>query len=125
MVGGRQVKINQRQQEQGSESENNRAFLNLINSLRFKSTIKTYRLALENYMQFMNIKSFNYSSLLKPDNKTIEQQLIAYLVDIRRNQKLSHASSSTRLAALRKFYELNDVVLTKVTKCINFIPLIL
>ena len=38
-------------------------------------------------------------------------QLISYLIDLRRNQKLSHASLSIRLAALRKFYEMNDVVL--------------
>jgi hypothetical protein len=50
------------------------------------------------------------SSRVKQDNKIIEQKLIIYLVDLRRNQKLSHASLAIRLAALRKFHEMNDVV---------------
>ena len=48
---------------------------------------------------------------MKQDSKIIEQQLITYLVDLRRNQKLSYASLSIRLATLRKFYEMNDVVI--------------
>ena len=56
------------------------------------------------------IKTSNTSSLLKQDNKTIEQQMISYLLDMR-NQKLSYASLFTRLAALKKFYEMNDVTL--------------
>jgi integrase len=57
------------------------------------------------------IKDNSVSNLVKQDSKTTEQQLKTYLVDLRRNQKLSYASLSIRLAALRKFYEMNDVVL--------------
>ena len=97
--------MNQVHEQQGGGEE----YLNFINSLRSKATIKVYRLSIYHYMRF--IKTSNTSSLLKQDNKTIEQQIISYLVDMRRNQKLSYASLFTRLAALRKFYEMNDVIL--------------
>ena len=93
-------------QEQGLEGE--KEYLNFINSLRSKATIEVYRRAINHYMRFINID--NASSLMKQDTKTIEQHLISYLVD-QRSQKLSHAVLSMRLAALRKFYEMNDVVL--------------
>ena len=100
-------------QEQGQGLQGEKAYLNFINSLRSNATISVYRLAINHYMRFinMNIKTSNISSLLKQDNNTIEQQIISYLVDMRANQKLSYAILSMRLAALRKFYEMNDVVL--------------
>jgi site-specific recombinase XerC len=58
-----------------------------------------------------HIRAKDVSSLVKQDSRAIEQRLITYLVDLRRNQKLSHASLAIRLHALRKFYEMNDVVL--------------
>ena len=57
------------------------------------------------------IKTTSVSDLVNQDNKAIEQQLISYLVDLRINQKLSYAVLALRLAALRKFYEMNDVVI--------------
>lgn len=94
-------------QQQGWAEE--REYLNFIDSIRSEATVKVYRLSMDNYMRF--IKTSSFSSLLKQDNKTIEQQIISYLVDMRKNQKLSYALSSTRLAALKKFYEMNDVTL--------------
>jgi site-specific recombinase XerD len=98
----------QQQQQQGGVIRE-KEYLNFINSLRSKATIKVYRLSINNYMRF--IKTSNISSLLKQDHKTIESQIISYLVDMRGNQNLSYASLSLRLAALKKFYEMNDVVL--------------
>jgi hypothetical protein len=84
-------------------------YLNFINSLRSKATIKSYRLTINHYMQFQGVS--NISSLLKQDNKAIEQQIISYLVDMRLNQKLSYSILALRLAAVRKFYEMNDVII--------------
>lgn len=95
----------QRQQSQAKETE----YLNFINSLRSEATITMYQFSLRNYMQY--IKTNSASGLVKQDSRTIEQQLITYLVDLRKNQKLSYSSLAMRLAALRKFYEMNDVIL--------------
>lgn len=97
------------QQEEEMEEEQEEECLNFINSLRSKATIKIYLFSIRHYMSFT--KASNTSSLLKQDNKAAEQQIISYLVDMRKNQKLSHASLSVRLAALKKFYEMNDVLL--------------
>jgi site-specific recombinase XerC len=84
-------------------------YLNFINSLRSQATISMYDFSLRHSMQ--HIRAKDVSSLVKQDSRAIEQRLITYLVDLRRNQKLSHASLAIRLHALRKFYEMNDVVL--------------
>lgn len=99
----------QHQQEQKQQLEQETEYLNFINSLRSEATIEAYRRTLNHYMRFININKA--SSLIKQDTKAIEQQLISYLVDQRRNQKLSHSVMSMRLAAIRKFYEMNDVVI--------------
>jgi|1185.fasta_scaffold322467_1 hypothetical protein len=63
-------------QEQGKGKEDveiDDEYFNFINSLRSKATISMYRFSLINYMKFINIKASNISSLLKQDNKKIEQ----------------------------------------------------
>ena len=56
------------------------------------------------------IKTNNISTLIKRDNKVIESQIIAYLVYMQ-EQKLSYSAKNVRLSALRKFYDMNDIVL--------------
>ena len=108
--GGQQRQRNQGQaHEEGLDDNREIEYLNFINSLRSKATISMYSFSLRHYMQYIGTDSV--SSLIKKDNRAIEQELITYLVDLRRNQKLSHASLAIRLHALRKFYEMNDVVL--------------
>jgi integrase len=55
-------------------------------------------------------KTIKVSNLMKQDSKTIETQIIAYLVSMRQ-QKLSRSILNNRLAAIKKFYEMNDVLL--------------
>jgi len=55
------------------------------------------------------IKTNNISTLIKRDNKVIESQIIAYLVYMQ-EQKLSYSAKNVRLSALRKFYDMNDIV---------------
>ena len=99
----------EQEQLQGLQSE--KAYVNFINSLRSKATIKVYRVLIIHYLRFMNIKSSNISTLLNHDARTIEEQIISYLVHLRTNQKLSYSSLALRLAVLRRFYEMNDVII--------------
>jgi integrase len=101
--------LQKREQEHLQELQTEKEYLNFVNSLRSKATIMVYRHAINHYMRFIDIN--NASSLIKQDTKTIEQQLISYLNDQRINQKLSYAILHLRLAALRRFYEMNDVML--------------
>jgi integrase len=82
-------------------------YLNFINSLRSEATITNYRRALAHYMRFTNS---NVSELLKHDNKAIESQIVKYLLSMR-EQKLCRGTLNLRLAALKKFYDMNDVLL--------------
>jgi hypothetical protein len=72
--------MRQREQKQEQGLQEEKAYLNFVNSLR----LLTYHLAVDNYMRFINIRSGNFSNLLKQDNKTKEQQIIWYLVDLRK-----------------------------------------
>jgi integrase len=83
-------------------------YLNFINSLRSPATITAYTKALRNYMQFIN--TTNFSTLLKSSPKEIEAKIISYMV-FQRQQKLSYSSIHQRLMAVKKFYEMNDIVL--------------
>ena len=103
------MKWQQEHDQLGAGSIVGEEYSNFIESLHSKATTKVYRFSINHYIQFISIS--NTSSLLIQDSKKTEQQLISYLIDLRRNQKLSHASLSIRLGALRKFYEMNDVVL--------------
>ncbi len=85
-----------RQQQREQQEVKGKEYSNLINSLRSESTIRMYRFSIDHYMRF--IKTNNISSLLKPDNKAIEDQIVSYLVEMRKSQKLSYASLSQRLA---------------------------
>ena len=61
-------------------------------------------------MDFYNIS--NISTLKQQDNKIIEFNLVKYIVDMKqRNPPVSHSLRSSRLGAVKKFYEMNDVIL--------------
>ena len=105
--GSKNIKAANKWRRKGEKGE--KAYLNFINSLRSEATIRVYRRSINHYMRFT--KTSNIPSLLKQNNKTIEQLIVSYLVDMRANQKLSYAILSMRLGALRKFYEMNDIIL--------------
>jgi integrase len=83
-------------------------YLNFINSLHSHATIVTYTNALKDYMR--HNQTTNISFLMKQDNKAIENQIISYLVNMRQ-RRLSYSVRNTRLSAVKKFYEMNDVML--------------
>src|SRR6266498_5590024 len=83
-------------------------YLNFINSLHSDVTVKIYSLCLKNYMLYLKIN--DVSLLVNPETKKIEQQIISYLVDMRR-RGLGYSAQNLRLGAVKKFYEMNDIVL--------------
>ena len=77
------------------------------NSIDSNETLRSYSYALLDYMEYRNVKEV--SSLLEGNPKILEGYLIAYLVSIK--SQASHSLRSIRLAAIKKFYVMNDIVL--------------
>jgi site-specific recombinase XerD len=95
------LKLEQNQEEQ---------YLAFANSIKARDTLNSYNRSLKHYMDFHKISDI--SSLTKQDIKTIEFNIIKYIVDMKqRNPPVSHSLRSTRLAAMKKFYEMNDTIL--------------
>ena len=65
----------------------------------------TYRL--KYFINFLNIKS--YAELVEnKDKKTIENDIINYLIYLRKHRGLSYASASQYLVTVQKFYYVNS-----------------
>lgn len=60
-------------------------------------------------MQFRKIQDCN--QLIKEDPKIIQPQLIDYVISLREEKKLNAATIKTRIAAVKKFYDTNDIEL--------------
>jgi site-specific recombinase XerD len=69
--------------------------------LKSPATLKSYNYSLKYFMKYC--KS-DITSLLRGDTKTLEQQIIEFLIEMRQVQKLSYGIINTRLAAIKKFY---------------------
>jgi integrase len=85
-------------------------YMVFANSIKAKDTLNTYNVALKHYMRFYGISDI--ITLLRQDNKALESNIIKYIVDMRqRNPPISHSLRCVRLAALKHFLVMNDVVL--------------
>jgi integrase len=92
------------------EFKQTQEYLVFANSIKAKDTLNTYNLALKHYMRFYGISDI--ITLLRQDNKALESNIIKYIVDMRqRNPPISHSLRCIRLAALKHFLVMNDVVL--------------
>jgi integrase len=60
-------------------------------------------------MQYRKIQDCN--QLIEEDPKTIQSQLIDYVISLREENKLSAATIKARIAAVKKFYDTNDIEL--------------
>jgi integrase len=84
-----------------------RAFQNYINSVSEESRHQ-YSYILKKYMTFHGLTDAD--EFLKQDPKTIEQQIIDYIIS---QEGLSRATKSLRLAAIVTFHSINDVTLNR------------
>ena len=100
----------------------NEPYQNFINTLKSEYTKKTYRKVLRNFLSFLNIKDYDSSKLLDYDIKTIEKHIRDYILDMRSitGRNLSPASIDCHCAALKHFFDINDVDLRWSKKLIKF-----
>jgi site-specific recombinase XerD len=83
------------------------AYRNFINSLDSEVTKSHYRHVFPYFMNFCNID--NYEEMLKFDQQTLEGIIRDYIIHLRQDKKLAPSSISSYLAAIRHFYEMNDI----------------
>jgi integrase len=92
------------------EFKQTQEYLVFANSIKAKDTLNTYNVALKHYMRFYGISDI--ITLLRQDNKVLESNIIKYILDMRqRIPPISHSLRCIRLAALKHFLVMNDVVL--------------
>ena len=95
-----------------SESENKSqlAYRYFVDTCRSEATRETYITALHSFMDYLKLPLDAYDRLLDKDPKLIQMDICDFISHLRKRGKAS-ASVSTYVAALTKFYVMNDVTL--------------
>jgi integrase len=105
-----------------TKNQNTIAYQNFINSIKSPETKKKYSYLLFKYLDYLKFyrkKQANdddydvLAELLSKEVKTIEADLIKYIIFLKQDQNLSYSSINNRLAAIYLFFEMNDIVLNK------------
>jgi integrase len=86
------------------------AFRNFSQTCRSPQTRHGYIVALHYFMDYLRLPHQEYDKLLDRDPKLIQMDICDYVLHLKEKQ-LSAATVSMYLAAVRKFYEMNDIEL--------------
>jgi hypothetical protein len=84
------------------------AFRQFIETCKSPATRDTYVRALNSFMKFLKLNTNEYDKLLDKDVKLIHLDICDWVTSFKRDH--SSASVSTYLAAIAKFYSMNDIV---------------
>jgi integrase len=95
------------------------AYSNFINTCRSPVTRKHYIKSLEYFMKFLRLDS--YEKLLNSDPKLIQRNICDYIVFLK-SKNLSYPTISAYISAIRKFYDMNDVITLNWKKIHSFEP---
>src|SRR5437870_8807419 len=85
---------------------NQQLWSNFSDSIKSSSTRKQYESILRSFMAFCGFKQ--YSQLMIKNRKNLQQKIIAYIAD-KKKQKHSAHTCNVHLSALWHFYQYNDV----------------
>lgn len=88
------------------------AYLNFVEAITSEQTKEKYRYWFELYLKFLKIDLDDIYKLLEQDKKTIEKDIISYVLYLRK-EKFAFATINTRLAAILLFYTMNDIVINR------------
>ena len=88
------------------------AYRNFIHSCRSPATVETYNRALKCFMEFLKIDRNAYDQLLQKDPKLIQMDICNFIMYLRKekNPPASSSAVSTYVAAINKFYAMNDLL---------------
>jgi len=87
------------------------AYRNFVHSIKSPMTSKVYIRSLRVYMNWISIADDDYDTMLQKDSRLIASDIIDFIIYLRNEKKLAPASINIQIAALRHFYEMNDVEL--------------
>jgi site-specific recombinase XerD len=100
--------------------QNNESYQNFITTLQSKYTQRVYRRALCNFLEFLKIKDNDCSKLiLEYDIKAIETFIRDYILHMR-NRNLSPSTINCNCAAIKHFFDINDIDLRWSKKLVKF-----
>jgi integrase len=92
-------------------SLSSRAYRNLIDTCRSPSTHRLYTKGLRYFMNYLRLpNSYDYDKLLEKDPKLIQMDICDFITHYRKSGR-SPATITGYVAALRKFYDMNDIEL--------------
>jgi site-specific recombinase XerD len=86
------------------------AYQQFINTCRSPMTRQHYVKALHYFMIYLHIPLDAYDKLLEKDPKHIQMDICDFVTYLRKKE-LSSASVSVYVAAVNKFYAMNDIIL--------------
>jgi integrase len=90
------------------------AYRNFIHSLKSPKTRADYLRSLGYYMSFLKVKlqeerNDSYEKLLQQDPKIIASDIIDFIIHLKDQKKVSPATVNSYVAAIRHFYDMNEV----------------
>ncbi|HEY6405332.1 MAG TPA: hypothetical protein VIX38_04575 [Nitrososphaeraceae archaeon] len=92
------------------EISSSRAYRNLIETCRSPSTRILYTKALRYFMGYLRLPNDAYDKLLEKEPKLIQMDICDFITHLRKSGR-SPATVSGYVAAIRKFYDMNDIEL--------------
>jgi site-specific recombinase XerD len=96
--------------EQIEIASSSRAYRNLIETCRSPSTRILYTKALRYFMSYLRLPNDAYNRLLEKEPKLIQMDTCDFITHLRKSGR-SPATVSSYVAALHKFYDMNDIEL--------------
>ena len=85
------------------------AYHNFIHSLRCEATKEDYSKSIRYLMEYLHVT--DYEELITKDTKVMQKNIIDFLIYYKETRKLSPATIHSYLAAIKRFYDMNDIVL--------------
>lgn len=106
-------------QQVPSSQSSSAAYRNFINTCRSPVTRKHYTRSLEYFTKFLKLD--DYDRILDMDPKLLQMNICDYIVFLRSNN-LAPRSIASYVAAIRKFFDMNDVISLNWKKIHSFEP---
>jgi hypothetical protein len=85
------------------------AYRNFVDTCRSPETRKSYIRALRYFMSYLHLAPDQYDKLLEQDSKIMQMNICDYISYLRKQKVAAHRSVGVYVAAIRKFYSMNDV----------------
>jgi integrase len=96
------------------------AYDNFVNAIRSETTKNNYIFALKRYMQYQNVSRLQ-DLISSQDTRLIEARIIAYLVHLKKIEKIGFGTINGYLAAITLFYAVQDINLNR-KKMARYLP---